>query len=381
MAQNLETGLIIKSLTGDTNSLRVVNYTNIDSFVVKINGNVGINQSNPTEKLEVSGKTKTETIQITSGATTGYVLTLTDNLGNSEWRQITGVSSISGVTPISSSTVGTNYIISIQDAKADDITKGAASFNSSDFNDNNNGLISIDYVNAQKASGTTDGFLSSIDWNTFNNKQNGITLTTTGTSGPSTFDSITGNLNIPSYGGSSGAFGFSYIFGFGGNGVNGVQILSGRTYTFGDNFQGVGSPLVGGTPIIISGGSAVPDRPSRSICVNKNGNVVFANIIVGFAGSSFASPNTSTMQFLVHNVTTGVSSVIDPSFPIGGGLPNPVSNGWVTGSTFNPSISKIYTLSSPLSISEGDRIQIRLITTSWNVNPSPLIVFVTLFVE
>jgi hypothetical protein len=381
MAQTLETGLIINGLTGDANTLLISGPTPESVFVVRNSGNVGIGITNPTEKLEVSGKTKTETIQITSGVTNiGSVLTAVDSQGNTEWGQFINVTSLSATTPMSATNVN-SPVISIQDAKADDITKGAASFNSSDFNDNNNGLISIDYVNAQKASGTTDGFLSSSDWNTFNNKQNGITLTTTGTSGPSTFDSITGNLNIPSYGGSSGAFGFSYIFGFGGNGVNGVQILSGRTYTFGDNFQGAGTPLVGGTPIIISGGSAVPDRPSRSICVNKNGNVVFANIIVGIAGSSFASPNTSTMQFLVHNVTTGVSSVIDPSFPIGGGLPNPVSNGWVTGSTFNPSISKIYTLSSPLSISEGDRIQIRLITTSWNVNPSPLIVFVTLFVE
>jgi hypothetical protein len=223
MAQNLETGLVIKGLSGDTDTLKVNNSIDTNTFLIKDNLNVGINQSNPTEKLEVSGKTKTETIQITSGATTGYVLTLTDNLGNSEWRQITGVSSISGVTPISSSSIGSITTLSIDNSKADDITKGAASFNSSDFNDNNNGLISIDYVNAQKASGTTDGFLSSSDWNTFNNKQNGITLTTTGTSGPSTFDSITGNLSIPSYGGSSGAFGFSYIFGFGGNGVNGVQ--------------------------------------------------------------------------------------------------------------------------------------------------------------
>ena len=47
-------------------------------------------------------------------------------------------------------------------------------------------------------SGTaSNGYLSSTDWNTFNNKQSTITLTTTGTSGAATFTSNT--LNIPQY--------------------------------------------------------------------------------------------------------------------------------------------------------------------------------------
>jgi hypothetical protein len=44
---------------------------------------------------------------------------------------------------------------------------------------------------------STDGYLSSTDWNTFNNKQGTLTLTTTGTSGAAT---LVGNtLNIPQY--------------------------------------------------------------------------------------------------------------------------------------------------------------------------------------
>ena len=51
--------------------------------------------------------------------------------------------------------------------------------------------------NLPTASATKRGALSSADWSTFNNKQDTITLTTTGTSGPSTF---VGNvLNVPSY--------------------------------------------------------------------------------------------------------------------------------------------------------------------------------------
>jgi hypothetical protein len=49
------------------------------------------------------------------------------------------------------------------------------------------------------ANNTTDGYLSSADWLTFSSKQPAITLTTTGNSGPSTFNVITGALNVPEY--------------------------------------------------------------------------------------------------------------------------------------------------------------------------------------
>lgn len=54
-----------------------------------------------------------------------------------------------------------------------------------------------------QATTSTNGYLSSTDWNTFNSKQGALTLTTTGTSGAATL--IGNTLNIPSYsGGGSG---------------------------------------------------------------------------------------------------------------------------------------------------------------------------------
>ena len=50
------------------------------------NNRVGIGTSTPSEKLDVSGKTKTINLQVTSGATTGYVLT-SDSSGNATWQQ------------------------------------------------------------------------------------------------------------------------------------------------------------------------------------------------------------------------------------------------------------------------------------------------------
>ena len=51
--------------------------------------------------------------------------------------------------------------------------------------------------NIPTASASNRGLLSSSNWTTFNNKQNTITLTTTGSSGSSTF--ISNTLNVPTY--------------------------------------------------------------------------------------------------------------------------------------------------------------------------------------
>ena len=52
-------------------------------------------------------------------------------------------------------------------------------------------------LNVPTASVLNRGALSAADWSTFNSKQDAITLTTVGTTGPSTF--IANTLNIPSY--------------------------------------------------------------------------------------------------------------------------------------------------------------------------------------
>lgn len=106
------------------------------------------------------------------------------NTGTSLWEH-KSIATVLGYTPasnaitISTSTplsgggdLSANRTISIADAVADGSTKGAATFTASDFN-SSSGLISIDYANGQKASGAQDGFLSSTDWTTFNNKLSG----------------------------------------------------------------------------------------------------------------------------------------------------------------------------------------------------------------
>lgn len=68
-------------------------------------------------------------------------------------------------------------------------------------------------IGITQASGSTDGYVSASDWNTFNSKQNAVSLTTTGTSGSSSFNPTTGALNIPVYAGAGSGTSIQTIIG------------------------------------------------------------------------------------------------------------------------------------------------------------------------
>ncbi|HVV15503.1 MAG TPA: hypothetical protein VHD55_03845, partial [Candidatus Paceibacterota bacterium] len=97
-----------------------------------------------------------------------YTLTSTSSLG------LVTTGSLNATAPLFYNPSSGTF--SIQDAKADGSTKGAASFASSDFNDNGAGLISIDYAGAQKANASQPGFLTNTDWSVFNNKISSTSL-------------------------------------------------------------------------------------------------------------------------------------------------------------------------------------------------------------
>lgn len=77
-------------------------------------------------------------------------------------------------------------------------------------------------IGITQATTSTDGYLSSTDWNTFNNKQNAITLTTTGSGGSATL--VGSTLNIPQYAGQGS--GTSFSFGIIGNTTVGAGVTT-----------------------------------------------------------------------------------------------------------------------------------------------------------
>ena len=72
----------------------VIDTTNSGNVLINPISNVGIGTSTPSEKLEVSGKTKTTNFQMTSGATNGYILT-SDGSGNASWSPLSGTTGYS----------------------------------------------------------------------------------------------------------------------------------------------------------------------------------------------------------------------------------------------------------------------------------------------
>ena len=96
----------------------------------------------------------------------------------------TGTTSISGTYP--------SFTINSVDSNVGTVTSIATSAPITGGTITASGTIGI-----TQSSATGDGYLSSTDWSTFNNKQGTLTLTTTGTSGAAT---LVGNtLNIPQY--------------------------------------------------------------------------------------------------------------------------------------------------------------------------------------
>jgi hypothetical protein len=127
-------------------------------------------------------------------------------------------------------------------------------------------------IQVAQSSSTTNGYLSSTDWSTFNGKQDAITLTTTGTSGAATL--IGATLNIPDY----------------------TEQYTG-TVTSVD--------LTAGTGISVSGG---PITTSGSITVTNNdlgsSQNIFKNIAVAGQSTIVADVNDDTLTVVAGSGVT-----------------------------------------------------------------------------
>jgi hypothetical protein len=137
-------------------------YQDTPLFIEFLTGNIGIKQQSPSEALDVSGKTKTINFQMTSGATTGYVLKSLDGNGNVYWANacdcpytggtVTGATTFSGglsATSVTGTTIWAEKIrgkfgpIQINDTDGGNIYFGSTSG------------ITLDVINRRIGIGTT----------------------------------------------------------------------------------------------------------------------------------------------------------------------------------------------------------------------------------
>lgn len=118
-------------------------------------------------------------------------------------------------------------------------------------------------ISIATADTSTTGALTSTDWNTFNGKQDALTLTTTGTSGAATL--VGSTLNIPQYSGGGGASGIHAL----------VKPISGRRIIYSLTTSTTGAQFTANRLVLI------PFFPANTFTISEI--LMFGNIAV--AGS------------------------------------------------------------------------------------------------
>jgi hypothetical protein len=224
-------------------------------------------------------------------------------------------------------------------------------------------------LSISEADGSTDGYLTAVDWNTFNDKQNSLTLTTTGTSGAATLSGAT--LNIPQYSGGGGASGIhalvkpvsgrrlTYALGSGNTGANFalsrltlIPFLPANTFTISEilmycNILGVGSLC---RLLIYSDNNGVPDAKlyeSADLNLSTIGFKIATTTFTFNAGTTYwlgfhsnattanVIFNTAAVVYVIANTGTSVSPA--NGYNIAVALGSAPANINIASATFNTS--------------------------------------------
>lgn len=178
----------------------------------------------------------------------------------------------------------------------------------------------------QAGNTSQNGYISSTDWNTFNGKQNAITLTTTGTSGAATF--VSNTLNIPQYQGllSNSGTGFRWFvpgssirsFVCAGCTLDSTSNAGSLTLTVTAGGSGTVTSFSAGTlsPLFTTSVATATTTPALTFSLsNAAANSVFGNNTGSSAAPAYFVPTFttlngwfgSTIQSAISLTTTGTS--------------------------------------------------------------------------
>ena len=184
------------------------------------------------------------------------------------------------------------------------------------------------------ASGSVSGILTSTDWTTFNNKQNALTLTTTGTSGAATLVGAT--LNIPQY--TSG-----------GGGTGTVTSVAMTVPSF---LQVTGSPITtsGTLAVSLSGNALQLANGGTGATTAANARITLGGTTSGI--SLFTLTNSVTDKFIKVNSNNTITllNAADTRTTIGAGTGS-VSSVGMTVPTFLSVSGSPVTSSGTLAVS------------------------------
>ncbi len=263
----------------------------------------------------------------------------------------TAVTSIGTTSPITGGTITTTGTIGIDNAAANASTKGAATFQTNDFNDNGVGLISIDYTNGQAASGSTKGFLTSTDWTTFNNKVTTVTASSPLASSGGTSPNISmtqagaasngwlssGDYNI--FNNKMSTWGYVTPSGTGAGVVSNISNGQFITYVNGTGIT-IGRATGTNTVTITNTGVTSLNGLGGAMFLSTTNSGTYPNWFNSGSTLYFAMPSGSSGQVIKHNGT-----------------------GWTSG-TDNNTDAQTLSFSSPnLSISGGNSVALPVLPT------------------
>lgn len=303
---------------------------NVDSIYSYTNpGNGPINVV--TSQINVIGNTNTNTLQVTSGATDGYVLT-SDALGNATWQTVQYVFSTGGTNNIIAKEGNNSIVINpsfpalpnysiINGGQNNTITDASSSF-SSILGGKNNELLNAfgsTVVSGQfnKLTNTTNSSVINGSGNYILDSTNSSTLGSYNTVDDSYSSHVGGYSNYITSGGwinsvtggysNSINYGYANFIGNGGNNTLGIPATPANGTYYSSIVGGMDNKVVGAYSSIIGGKNNYVNNSSYSSILGGNNNLnTHANShIIGSNITSVAINTTHVEQLNVGTVITG----------------------------------------------------------------------------